>query len=214
MIILGKRKNLIGIIVNEMNINNLELEDFNITNWEELGQCLDFIEVGLSIRSFDGDIKYHNDFFLLHNDITNEKSLIGKNIKTFFPDELINTLTKRVSSERVIHERIRQTAEDGMPFETKCSFMFVQIAGEPHIVNYVSRLKVVNTGIDIQIQQIVKKIKEIRLNESLSQSDFAEKFGVSVRTYQRIENHHTNPSLEFLLQIAKHYHIELNHFVA
>lgn len=46
-----------------------------------------------------------------------------------------------------------------------------------------------------------------------SQSDFAKKYGVSQSTYARYEAEESEPSFEFLLAIAKDYHVTLDYII-
>lgn len=55
---------------------------------------------------------------------------------------------------------------------------------------------------------ISDNIKRIRLNNHLSQENFAEKLGCSREYISRLENYHEHASLDFILNIAIIYNIE------
>ena len=57
-----------------------------------------------------------------------------------------------------------------------------------------------------------EKIKELRINKSMTQEDLADKTDLSVRTIQRIENGEVDPRMYTLSVIAKALEIEVDEF--
>ncbi len=60
--------------------------------------------------------------------------------------------------------------------------------------------------------KIGKRVKEIRLQQGLTQTELSEKCGMTVRTIQRIENHEVSPSLHSLKMLSDALQIPLSEF--
>ena len=60
--------------------------------------------------------------------------------------------------------------------------------------------------------ELSKRIKELRINKGLTQTDLSEKSGISLRTIQRIENNEVSPSIYSLKKISKVLGEDLNSF--
>lgn len=60
--------------------------------------------------------------------------------------------------------------------------------------------------------ELSKRIKELRINKGLTQTDLSEKSGISLRTIQRIENNEVSPSIYSLKKISKVLDEDLNSF--
>lgn len=56
----------------------------------------------------------------------------------------------------------------------------------------------------------MNQLRKLRKEMNLSQSQLAEKIGVSRQTVSQIENNKLNPSLKICLSIAKILHTDLN----
>lgn len=52
-------------------------------------------------------------------------------------------------------------------------------------------------------RELVKKIIALRIKEHLTQKDLAEKIGTNQSAISRLENGRYNPSVDFLMRIAK-----------
>jgi len=60
---------------------------------------------------------------------------------------------------------------------------------------------------------VAKKIRQLRLSKGLTQEDMEEgKFGIHVRTYQRIENLETDITLNNLYLISKRLSVDIRDF--
>ena len=51
--------------------------------------------------------------------------------------------------------------------------------------------------------ELSKRIKELRINKGLTQTDLSDKSGISLRTIQRIENNEVSPSIYSLKKLVK-----------
>ena len=60
--------------------------------------------------------------------------------------------------------------------------------------------------------ELSKRIKELRINKGLTQTDLSEKSSISLRTIQRIENNEVSPSIYSLKKISKVLDEDLNSF--
>ena len=60
------------------------------------------------------------------------------------------------------------------------------------------------------IMQIGKKLKELRINEKLTQSKLAEKLQISRVNYTRYETDAARPDYETLIKLADFYDISLD----
>lgn len=60
--------------------------------------------------------------------------------------------------------------------------------------------------------KIGERVKEIRLQQGLTQTELSEKCGMTVRTIQRIENHEVSPSLHSLKMLSNALQIPLSEF--
>lgn len=60
--------------------------------------------------------------------------------------------------------------------------------------------------------KIGERVKEIRLQQGLTQTELSEKCGMTVRTIQRIENHEVSPSLHSLKMLSDALQIPLSEF--
>ncbi len=58
--------------------------------------------------------------------------------------------------------------------------------------------------------KIGEKVKEIRLQQGLTQTELSEKSRITVRTIQRIENHEVSPSLHSLKMLSDALQIPLS----
>jgi transcriptional regulator with XRE-family HTH domain len=60
---------------------------------------------------------------------------------------------------------------------------------------------------------VVKRIKQLRLEKDLTQEDMEEgRFGINTRTYQRIENMETDATLKNLYYISKRLGTDIREF--
>ncbi len=63
-------------------------------------------------------------------------------------------------------------------------------------------------------ESVVGRIKQIRLEKNLTQEDMEEgKFGINVRTYQRIENMKTDITLKNLFLISKRLGVDIKEII-
>jgi transcriptional regulator with XRE-family HTH domain len=60
--------------------------------------------------------------------------------------------------------------------------------------------------------ELSKRIKVLRINKGLTQTDLSEKSGISLRTIQRIENNEVSPSIYSLKKISNVLDEDLNSF--
>lgn len=60
--------------------------------------------------------------------------------------------------------------------------------------------------------QLGKKIKSIRIEKGLSQSEVANKCGKERQSYQRVETGNINPTVWYLQHIAKALGVDLKNF--
>lgn len=58
-----------------------------------------------------------------------------------------------------------------------------------------------------------QRLKELRKNKSISQKEFAEYLGITVRQLQRYEANKQEPNLERLIQIADYFDVSLDYLV-
>ncbi len=61
--------------------------------------------------------------------------------------------------------------------------------------------------------QIGRRIKTLRKEEKISQLDLGNIVGRSANQIGRIERAEGNPTIETLHRIAKHYKVEISHFI-
>ena len=57
------------------------------------------------------------------------------------------------------------------------------------------------------------RLKELRINSGLNQTEFAKKFGLSQATYSNYENESTQPDFQTLIKIADYYKISLDYLL-
>ena len=60
------------------------------------------------------------------------------------------------------------------------------------------------------MNKISERLKELRLDNSLSQSQLAKELGITQSTIAKWESSERIPSLEFLIKIAKTYHCSID----
>lgn len=70
----------------------------------------------------------------------------------------------------------------------------------------------VNNKIGVDMVQIGKKLKELRISEHLTQQQLAEKLNISRVNYTRYETDAARPDFETLIAIADFYKISLDEF--
>ena len=63
------------------------------------------------------------------------------------------------------------------------------------------------------LQNIGKNLKSLRLSKGLQQKDVAEKSGISVTQYGRIENGQTNAAVITLIKLAEVFDVTINTLV-
>lgn len=57
------------------------------------------------------------------------------------------------------------------------------------------------------------RLKQLRLNENKSQSEFAKIFNLTQGTYSNYENNTTEPPIKTLIEIADYYNVSLDYLV-
>lgn len=57
------------------------------------------------------------------------------------------------------------------------------------------------------------RLKEIRKNEKLTQSDIAKKLNIPLMTYNNYENEKTEPTIDTLCKLADYYGVTLDYLV-
>jgi transcriptional regulator with XRE-family HTH domain len=62
---------------------------------------------------------------------------------------------------------------------------------------------------NVHVPEVAKRVRKIRSVLDLTQDVMVEKLGVSVPTFSEVEQGKSNPSFEFLFNIAKEYNVNL-----
>ena len=57
------------------------------------------------------------------------------------------------------------------------------------------------------------KLKELRKNEKLNQSEIAQKLNIPLMTYNNYENEKTEPNIETLIKIANFYNVTIDYLI-
>lgn len=65
----------------------------------------------------------------------------------------------------------------------------------------------------IDYKRVGKRLKELRQNHKLTQSQIAEAVGCSDGFISQVERGICNPSLEFLVQLSNLYHLPVDHLL-
>lgn len=63
-------------------------------------------------------------------------------------------------------------------------------------------------------QKVGQFLRELRSEKSITQSDLAERLGVSNRSVSRWENGTTMPDFDLLMELAEYYHVEVGEILA
>ncbi len=191
----------------------LDTKDFQ-KKFKGLGENLDNISIGLVIRDFAGDIKFHNNSFVQITLPSKEKSIVGKNLSDYFPrKKIVKANEILINKPDEIHKVEFDEIIEGKFQLTTNSYSLVEFGGEPFVQRLVNQKDVYFEFSSNAHDNFLKNIRQIRLFTNLSQNEMSEKFALSPRTYQRIEKGESQPSLQFVLSISAEYRIPISNLL-